>query len=37
VFESIKDEPLPDNGVVTLDDDPGFGVELDRDIISPYQ
>jgi len=37
VFETIQDEPLPEDGVVTLDADPGFGVELNRDIISPYQ
>lgn len=35
----FKDEPLPENGYVTLTDAPGFGVELNRDELNmtrPY-
>lgn len=35
----FKDEPLPEDGYVTLTDKPGFGVELNRDELSmtrPY-
>jgi L-alanine-DL-glutamate epimerase-like enolase superfamily enzyme len=30
-------EPLPVNGHVTLTDEPGFGVELNRDLIQPME
>lgn len=36
IFEAIEGEPVPENGKISLSDDPGFGVELNRDIISPY-
>jgi L-rhamnonate dehydratase len=36
LFESLEGEPVPEDGVITLDDDPGFGVELNRDIIEPF-
>ena len=35
IFDSIIGEPLPVNGRVTLDDKPGFGVELNRDYLVP--
>jgi L-alanine-DL-glutamate epimerase-like enolase superfamily enzyme len=35
IFESIIGEPLPINGHVTLGTDPGFGVELNRDLLDP--
>ena len=35
VFDSIIGEPLPVNGHVTLEDTPGFGVELNRDYLEP--
>ena len=28
----FKDEPLPENGYITLSDKPGFGVEFNYDI-----
>jgi L-rhamnonate dehydratase len=31
----IEGEPLPEDGSITLDDDPGFGVELNREMIEP--
>ncbi len=33
IFDSIVGEPLPVKGHVTLDDSPGFGVELNRDYL----
>jgi L-rhamnonate dehydratase len=33
----IEGEPLPEDGVIELDSDPGFGVELDRDAIVPLE
>lgn len=36
VFDVIEGEPLPDDGTIELDDDPGFGVELNRDLITEY-
>jgi L-rhamnonate dehydratase len=36
---TFKDEPLPQNGYVTLTDKPGFGVELNREELNlqrPY-
>lgn len=35
IFDSIVGEPLPVNGRVTLSDAPGFGVELNRDLLDP--
>lgn len=39
-FGSVfKNEPLPENGYVTLPDTPGFGLELNRDalgLVRPY-
>jgi L-rhamnonate dehydratase len=35
IFDSIIGEPLPVNGHVTLTDKPGFGVELNRDLLEP--
>jgi L-rhamnonate dehydratase len=35
IFEAITGEPLPVNGRVTLGDTPGFGVELNRDLLEP--
>jgi len=31
----IEGEPLPEDGTITLSDDPGFGVDLDRDVVVP--
>jgi len=31
----IDGEPLPENGTIELGDDPGFGVDLNRDAIVP--
>lgn len=36
VFDAIEGEPLPENGVITLDDAPGFGVDLNREILKPF-
>ncbi len=33
IFDAIVGEPLPVNGHVTLTDKPGFGVELNRDLL----
>jgi L-alanine-DL-glutamate epimerase-like enolase superfamily enzyme len=30
-------EPLPENGFVTVPDRPGFGVELKRDYLVPFE
>jgi L-alanine-DL-glutamate epimerase-like enolase superfamily enzyme len=27
---------MPEDGVIIVSDDPGFGVELDRETIVPY-
>jgi L-rhamnonate dehydratase len=35
IFDAILGEPLPQNGHVTLGDAPGFGVELNRDLLEP--
>ena len=35
IFDAILGEPLPVNGRVTLTDSPGFGVELNRDLLEP--
>jgi len=35
IFEAIVGEPLPVDGHVTLSDKPGFGVELNRDLLEP--
>lgn len=37
IFDAIIGEPLPVNGHVTLSDAPGFGVELNRDLIQPLE
>lgn len=37
IFDAIRGEPLPENGTITLSDDPGFGVELDRDVLVPFE
>lgn len=36
IFNAINGEPVPEDGVVTLSDDPGFGVELNHDQLAPY-
>jgi L-rhamnonate dehydratase len=37
IFSILEGEPLPVNGKVTLDPDkPGFGVELKRELLTPY-
>lgn len=33
VFDAIIDEPLPVDGHITLSEKPGFGVELNRDLL----
>jgi L-rhamnonate dehydratase len=33
IFDAILGEPLPVDGHVTLTDKPGFGVELNRDLL----
>ena len=37
IFDAIAGEPLPVNGRVALSDKAGFGVELNRDYLEPYQ
>jgi L-rhamnonate dehydratase len=37
IFDAIIGEPLPVNGHVTLSDEPGFGVELNRDLLQPVE
>ncbi len=37
IFDAIIGEPLPVNGHVTLTDAPGFGVELNRDLLQPFE
>jgi L-rhamnonate dehydratase len=38
IFSLIEGEPLPVDGKITLDPDkPGFGVELRRELLAPYQ
>jgi len=38
IFDTIIGEPLPENGHITLDPDkPGFGVELNRDKLVPWE
>jgi L-alanine-DL-glutamate epimerase-like enolase superfamily enzyme len=38
IFDTIIGEPLPVNGHITLDPKkPGFGVELNRDKLKPYE
>lgn len=32
----LQDEPLPEDGTIELGDEPGFGVELDRDEIVSF-
>lgn len=36
IFDAVAGEALPEDGTITLDDDPGFGLELNRDILVPY-
>lgn len=35
IFGSVLGEPLPVDGKVTLNDKPGFGIELNRDLLEP--
>ena len=37
IFDSLVGEPLPENGFVTVPDRPGFGVELKRDYLVPFE
>jgi L-rhamnonate dehydratase len=37
IFDAVIGEPLPVNGFVTVTDAPGFGVELNRDFLSPIE
>ena len=38
IFKALKGEPVPVNGKITLDPSkPGFGVELNRDLLVPYK
>jgi len=38
IFALLEGEPLPVNGKIFLDpDQPGFGVELKRELLSPYK
>jgi len=36
IFDAVEGEPVPENGVVSLSGDPGFGVELDHDRLEPF-
>ncbi len=36
IFDAIVGEPLPVKGRVTLSDAPGFGVELNHDLLEPF-
>ncbi len=37
IFDAALGEPLPIQGHITLSDAPGFGVELNRDLIQPIE
>ncbi len=37
IFDSLINEPLPENGFVTIPDRHGFGVELNRDYLVPFE
>ena len=37
IFDALIGEPLPENGFVTVPDRPGFGVELNRDYLVPFE
>jgi L-rhamnonate dehydratase len=37
IFDAILGEPLPVNGHVTLSNAPGFGVELNRELIEQIE
>lgn len=37
IFDIIEGEPLPEAGTIELSDDPGFGVELNHDLIEPFE
>lgn len=36
LFDVIDGEPIPVDGAITLGDDPGVGVELNRNLIKAY-
>jgi len=36
IFDAVIGEPLPENGFVIVPDRPGFGVELNRDYLVPF-
>lgn len=36
-FDAIEGEPLPEDGEIRLSEAPGFGVELNRDILDPFR
>jgi L-alanine-DL-glutamate epimerase-like enolase superfamily enzyme len=36
IFDAVIGEPLPENGHVRLSNKPGFGVELNRDYLEPF-
>ena len=33
---AIIGEPAPDNGYITLNDKPGFGIDLQRSLLQPF-
>jgi L-rhamnonate dehydratase len=37
IFGAVLGEPLPQKGCVTLSDEPGFGVQLNRDLLEPIR
>jgi len=36
VRPAIADEPVPEDGTISVGDDPGFGVELRREVLAPF-
>jgi L-rhamnonate dehydratase len=36
VFDALVNEPLPEGGRIRLSEEPGFGVELDREALAPF-
>jgi len=36
IYDLVDGEPVPEDGVITLDSNPGFDVELNRELVEPY-
>lgn len=37
IFDIIEGEPVPEDGEIFLGNEPGFGVELNRGLLEPYE